>query len=103
MLRNFSKVLEELLKDQPSDVRLNNVLGILETISRELREGNLPLSSLEITKALSKNPDKYTNKNHPHVIVAERLNKINARKFKAGDVISYIICEVKFFIDIIFN
>ncbi|OXU31527.1 hypothetical protein TSAR_014281 [Trichomalopsis sarcophagae] len=87
------KVLEELLKDQPSHIRSKNIFEILETTNRELREGKVPLSSLEITKTLSKDPDKYPNKNHPHVIVAERLNKINARKWKAGDVISYIICK----------
>ncbi|XP_008210457.1 DNA polymerase alpha catalytic subunit-like isoform X2 [Nasonia vitripennis] len=87
------KVLEELLKDQPSHIRSKNIFEILETTNRELREGKLPMSSLEITKKLSKDPDKYPNKNHPHVIVAERLNKINARKWKAGDVVSYIICK----------
>jgi hypothetical protein len=49
-----------------------------------------------LIKQLTRNPEDYNDANHQsHVIVALRNNSDvnNSKKFKSGDVISYVICE----------
>jgi len=45
---------------------------------------------------LTKDPQDYPDKkNLPHVHVAMWINSQGGRKVKAGDTVSYIICQVK--------
>lgn len=60
-------------------------------------ENNVPLVLLAISKTLTKAPQDYPNaKALPHVAIAQRLNK-QSIKFRQGDTISYVVCEVCFF------
>lgn len=87
--------MDQLLSDQPSESRLQKIFEILQTFGNNMREGKIPLSQLVITKQLSKNPNEYPNdKSLSHVIVALRLNESGGRKWKAGDTVPYIICDV---------
>ncbi|OXU28104.1 hypothetical protein TSAR_015372 [Trichomalopsis sarcophagae] len=89
-----NQILDQLLSDQSSESRVGKIFDILQQVSNNLREGNLPLSLLVITKQLSKNPHEYPNdKKLSHVLVALRLNESGGRKWKAGDTVPYIICE----------
>ncbi|XP_011505270.1 PREDICTED: DNA polymerase alpha catalytic subunit [Ceratosolen solmsi marchali] len=89
-----NQILDQLLCDQLNELRLENIFDILKNIGDNLREGKLPLSSLVITKQLSKNPNDYpSDKKLSHVLVALRLNESGSRKWKAGDTVPYIICE----------
>jgi DNA polymerase alpha subunit A len=91
----LSQILDQLLCDESNDLRLENIFDILKNIGDNLRKGKLPLSSLVITKQLSKNPNDYPNdKRLSHVLVALRLNESGGRKWKSGDTVPYIICEV---------
>ncbi|XP_046595770.1 DNA polymerase alpha catalytic subunit [Neodiprion lecontei] len=85
-------VLDQLLCEQPFDARLENIFEILRVVSKSLKEGNVPLSSLVITKQLSKNPSDYPDRKQAHVSVALRLNEKGGRMWKAGDTVPYIIC-----------
>ncbi|XP_012540417.1 DNA polymerase alpha catalytic subunit [Monomorium pharaonis] len=88
------KVLDILLCDQSSETRLEQVVQILQSVAKSVKEGTAPLSSFVITKQLSKNPDAYPDKKQlSHVMVALRLNKAGGRMWKAGDTLPYIICE----------
>jgi DNA polymerase elongation subunit (family B) len=66
----------------------------------ELEQPNgVPLALLAITKQLTKNPEDYPDKKAlPHVQVAIRMNSSMAKKFKQGDTIAYVICEVRCFL-----
>lgn len=86
-------ILDQLLCEQPSETRLEKIINILQNVSKAVREGQVHLSSLVITKQLSKNPNDYPDKKQPHVIVALRLNSQGGRMWKAGDTVPYIICE----------
>ncbi|KAJ8683915.1 hypothetical protein QAD02_019707 [Eretmocerus hayati] len=89
-----NQILDQLLSDQSSEERLGKIFEILTSVGNKLREGKFPLSSLVITKQLSKNPNEYpTDKKLSHVLVALRLNESGGRKWKAGDTVPYIICE----------
>ena len=45
-----------------------------------------------IAENLSKNPHVYKNPNTTHVFVALKLNRGGAKRFKAGDIVRYVIC-----------
>lgn len=68
---------------------------MLHDVAQNVRENQIPLSSLIITKQLSKNPNDYPDTKQTHVQVALRLNKEGGRMWKAGDTIPYIICDVR--------
>ncbi|XP_066584216.1 DNA polymerase alpha catalytic subunit [Prorops nasuta] len=88
------KILDQLLSDQKNDARLEQIFNILQIVAKSVRDNEAPLSSLVITKQLSKNPAEYPDKQKlAHVTVAMRLNKEGGRMWKAGDTVSYIICE----------
>ncbi|XP_058793658.1 DNA polymerase alpha catalytic subunit [Phymastichus coffea] len=88
-----NQVIDQLLSDESSETRINNIFETLQNIGNSLREGKLPLSCLVITKQLSKNPNEYGgDKKQSHVTVALRLNESGGRKWKAGDTVPYIIC-----------
>ncbi|KAI4501335.1 hypothetical protein M0802_003708 [Mischocyttarus mexicanus] len=79
--------------DQSNDTRIEEIFSILQNVSKNVRENTVPLSSLIVTKQLSKNPHEYPDRKQAHVSVALRLNKEGGRMWKVGDTISYIICE----------
>ncbi|XP_024937834.1 DNA polymerase alpha catalytic subunit [Cephus cinctus] len=86
-------ILDQLFYDKSLDMKLESIHEILQNIAKSVREGQVPLSSLVITKQLSKNPEDYPDQKHPHVIVALRLNKKGGRMWKSGDIVPYIICN----------
>ncbi|OAD62291.1 DNA polymerase alpha catalytic subunit, partial [Eufriesea mexicana] len=87
------KILDQLLSDQSGDDRIVQIFAILHDIAQNVRENLVSLSSLVITKQLSKNPNEYPDTKQPHVQVALRLNKEGGRMWKAGDTVPYIICN----------
>lgn len=90
-------VLRQILSDRPIDDKLANIHARLGQLRIELEENKVPLSLLSITKQLTKHPEEYPDKKAlPHVQVAIRMNATMTKKFKQGDTIAYVICEVVF-------
>ncbi|XP_076636493.1 DNA polymerase alpha catalytic subunit isoform X2 [Colletes latitarsis] len=87
------KILDQLLSDQSNENRLEQIFNILQNVAKSVRENQVSLSSLVITKQLSKNPNEYPDTKQAHVQVALRLNKDGGRMWKAGDTVPYIICD----------
>ncbi|KAB0798439.1 hypothetical protein PPYR_09432 [Photinus pyralis] len=86
--------LDNILNDQPYEDRIENIHAHLAKLKEDLDQNKVPLSLLVITKQLTKDPRLYNNHTQfPHVQVALRYNKRGGRVFKAGDIVSYIICE----------
>lgn len=84
------------MSDQDLDDKIANIHAHLRQLKKDLEEEKVPLSLLAITKQLTKNPEDYPDKKAlPHVQVALRLNSTRTKKFKQGDTIAYVICEVK--------
>ena len=91
----FRFVLNEILSDQNLDDKLANIHAHLQKLKVDLEENRVPISLLTITKQLTKNPEDYPDKKAlPHVQVAIRMNSTMTKKFKQGDTIAYVICEV---------
>lgn len=88
------KILDQLLSDQSNDNRLEQIFHLLQNVAKNVRENQVSLSSLVITKQLSKNPHEYPDTKQAHVQVALRLNKEGGRMWKVGDTVPYIICDV---------
>ncbi|XP_033219997.1 DNA polymerase alpha catalytic subunit [Belonocnema kinseyi] len=86
-------ILNQLLCDQPSELRMEKIFTYLQNISKNVKENIVPLSKLVITKQLSKDPKDYPDKKLAHVSVALRLNKEGGRMWKSGDTIPYIVCD----------
>lgn len=90
------KVIGEILSGQPCDTVLTNINKILTETGEKIRNNGFDLGLFEISKQLQRNPEDYNDANHQsHVIVALRhnSNKSNSKRYKSGDVVSYIICE----------
>uniref|UniRef100_A0A0C9QYY0 DNA polymerase n=1 Tax=Fopius arisanus TaxID=64838 RepID=A0A0C9QYY0_9HYME len=85
-------VIDQIFTELPIEEKTAKIREYLEKIATNLRSQSIPLSSLVITKQLSKDPKDYPQKNQPHVAVALRLNKLGGRMWKAGDTVPYIIC-----------
>ncbi|XP_063979720.1 DNA polymerase alpha catalytic subunit [Diachasmimorpha longicaudata] len=85
-------VIDQIFTELSIEEKTAKVREYLEKIAANLRNQSIPLSSLVITKQLSKDPKDYPQKNQPHVAVALRLNKQGGRMWKAGDTVPYIIC-----------
>ena len=89
-------VLSHILSDLPPDERIARIHSHLERVADDLKSGKVPLSLLSITKQLTKNPEEYADpKSQPHVQVAMRFNSRGGKKLRAGDTVSYVICEVR--------
>lgn len=87
--------MNEILSDQNLDDKLANIHAHLQKLKVDLEENRVPISLLTITKQLTKNPEDYPDKKAlPHVQVAIRMNSTMTKKFKQGDTIAYVICEV---------
>lgn len=90
------KVIGEILNGQNCDTVIENINQILKETGEKIKNGSYPLEQFEISKQLQRNPEDYGDANHQaHVIVALRHNKNinNSKKYKTGNVISYLICE----------
>lgn len=60
----------QILSDCSADDRISHIHELLERLSEDLKAGKIPLSSLSITKQLTKEPDDYPDKKSlPHVQV----------------------------------
>ncbi|XP_040194139.1 DNA polymerase alpha catalytic subunit isoform X2 [Rana temporaria] len=87
-------VIGQLLSDQPRDNIVENIQKKLMEIGENVVNGGVPVSQYEINKALTKDPQDYPDKKSlPHVHVALWINSQGGRKVKAGDTISYVICQ----------
>ncbi|XP_057330411.1 DNA polymerase alpha catalytic subunit [Microplitis mediator] len=94
-------ILDILFSDNfTEEIKYNKISSTLEDISYKVYNNKFPLESFIITKQLSKNPNDYQNNNNnnskqqqPHVDIAIRMNKTGGRMWKAGDTISYLICN----------
>ncbi|XP_068086405.1 DNA polymerase alpha catalytic subunit [Anabrus simplex] len=87
-------ILQQILSDQSADDRIENIHAHLMQLREDLEEGRVPLQLLTITKQLTKSVELYADsKSLPHVQVAMRLNSKGGHRFKAGDTVSYVVCE----------
>ncbi|XP_069746281.1 DNA polymerase alpha catalytic subunit isoform X2 [Narcine bancroftii] len=87
-------VISQILSDQMRDTILENIQKKLTEIQESVINNSIPLKCFEINKALTKDPQDYPDKKSlPHVHVAMWINSQGGRKMKAGDTISYIICQ----------
>lgn len=87
-------VLNLLLSDKDEEESLNSIYDLLEDISTNLIENNIPLDQFKINTRLGKNPEEYGNggKNMPAVQAAMRLKK-DGRQVRQGTVITFVIVE----------
>ncbi|NXF16602.1 DPOLA polymerase, partial [Rhodinocichla rosea] len=87
-------VIGQILSDQPRDIIVENIQRRLIEIGENVVSGQIPANQFEINKALTKDPQDYPDKKAlPHVHVAMWINSHGGRKVKAGDTVSYIICQ----------
>lgn len=87
-------VLGQILSDQNRDTILENIQQHLIEVGEKVASGSIPVNMFEIHKALTKDPQDYPDKKSlPHVHVALWINSQSGRKVKAGDTISYVICQ----------
>ncbi|XP_036083086.1 DNA polymerase alpha catalytic subunit isoform X2 [Rousettus aegyptiacus] len=87
-------VIGQILSDQSRDTIVENIQKRLIEIGENVLNGSVPVSQFEINKALTKDPQDYPDKKIlPHVHVALWINSQGGRKVKAGDTVSYIICQ----------
>ncbi|XP_063099015.1 DNA polymerase alpha catalytic subunit isoform X3 [Cavia porcellus] len=87
-------VIGQILSDQNRDTIVENIQKRLIEIGENVLNGSVPVSQFEINKALTKDPQDYPDKKSlPHVHVALWINSQAGRKVKAGDTVSYVICQ----------
>ncbi|XP_056414766.1 DNA polymerase alpha catalytic subunit [Hyla sarda] len=87
-------VISQILSDQPRDTIVENIQKKLMEIGENVINGSIPISQYEINKALTKDPQDYPDKKSlPHVHVALWINSQGGKKMKAGDTVSYVICQ----------
>ncbi|XP_032142053.1 DNA polymerase alpha catalytic subunit isoform X3 [Sapajus apella] len=87
-------VIGQILSDQSRDTIVENIQKRLIEIGENVLNGSVPVSQFEINKALTKDPQDYPDKKSlPHVHVALWINSQGGRKVKAGDTVSYVICQ----------
>uniref|UniRef100_A0A8B9F9U7 DNA polymerase n=1 Tax=Amazona collaria TaxID=241587 RepID=A0A8B9F9U7_9PSIT len=87
-------IIGQILSDQSRDIIVENIQRRLIEIRENVTNGQIPVNQFEINKALTKDPQDYPDKKSlPHVHVAMWINSQGGRKVKAGDTVSYIICQ----------
>ncbi|XP_061211120.1 DNA polymerase alpha catalytic subunit isoform X4 [Neopsephotus bourkii] len=87
-------IIGQILSDQSRDIIVENIQRRLIEIGEKVTNGRIPVNQFEINKALTKDPQDYPDrKSLPHVHVAMWINSQGGRKVKAGDTVSYIICQ----------
>lgn len=78
------------------DERVETIRVQLEKVAADLKSNAVPIPLLAITKQLAKNPEDYPDRKAlPHLQVAMRINSRGGKKLKAGDTVSYVICDVR--------
>ncbi|XP_026530756.1 DNA polymerase alpha catalytic subunit [Notechis scutatus] len=87
-------IIGQILSDQSRDVIVENIQRRLIEIGENVTNNLIPVKQYEINKALTKDPQDYPDKKSlPHVHVALWMNSQEGRKLKAGDTVSYVICQ----------
>ncbi|KAL2085873.1 hypothetical protein ACEWY4_019193 [Coilia grayii] len=87
-------VIGQILSDQSRDSIVENIQRHLIEVGEKVASGSVPLNMFEIHKALTKDPQDYPDKKSlPHVHVALWINSQGGKKVKAGDTVSYVICQ----------
>ncbi|KAM4605996.1 DNA polymerase alpha catalytic subunit [Polymixia lowei] len=87
-------VIGQILSDQNRDAIVENIQRHLVEVGEKVASGAVPLNQYEIHKALTKDPQDYPDKKSlPHVHVALWINSQGGRRVKAGDTVSYVICQ----------
>ncbi|XP_063063465.1 DNA polymerase alpha catalytic subunit [Engraulis encrasicolus] len=87
-------VIGQILSDQSRDSIVENIQRHLIEVGEKVASGNIPLNMFQIHKALTKDPQDYPDKKSlPHVHVALWINSQGGKKVKAGDTVSYVICQ----------
>lgn len=87
-------VIGQILSDQSRDAIVENIQRHLVEVGEKVASGDVPLSQFQIHKALTKDPQDYPDKKSlPHVHVALWINTQEGRRVKAGDTVSYVICQ----------
>uniref|UniRef100_A0A5F8GFC4 DNA polymerase n=1 Tax=Monodelphis domestica TaxID=13616 RepID=A0A5F8GFC4_MONDO len=87
-------VIGQILSDQNRDTIVDNIQKRLIEIGENVTNGSVPISKFEINKALTKDPQDYPDKKSlPHVHVAIWINSHGGKKVKAGDTVSYVVCQ----------
>ncbi|XP_044297740.1 DNA polymerase alpha catalytic subunit isoform X2 [Varanus komodoensis] len=87
-------IISQILSDQSRDVIVENIQAKLIQIGENVANGCVPIKQFEINKALTKDPQDYPDKKSlPHVHVALWINSQEGKKMKAGDTVSYVICQ----------
>lgn len=85
--------LDALLSDVPLEDRIDTIHAQLELCQKNFHDNIIPLALLTINKQLTKQLNEYSNNNAlPHVQVASRMNATRNKRYKKGDMVSYIIC-----------
>ncbi|KAA0704573.1 DNA polymerase alpha catalytic subunit [Triplophysa tibetana] len=87
-------VIGQILSDQSRDTIVENIQKHLIEVGEKVASGSIPLNMFEINKGLTKDPQDYPDKKSlPHVHVALWINSQGGKKVKAGDTVSYVICQ----------
>ncbi|XP_074070326.1 DNA polymerase alpha catalytic subunit isoform X2 [Macrotis lagotis] len=87
-------VIGQILSDQNRDTIVDSIQKRLIEIGENVINGSIPISQFEINKALTKDPQDYPDKKSlPHVHVAIWINSHGGKKVKAGDTVSYVVCQ----------
>ncbi|CAM4722751.1 unnamed protein product [Leuciscus chuanchicus] len=87
-------VIGQILSDQNRDTIVENIQKHLIEVGEKVANSNIPLNMFEIHKSLTKEPQDYPDKKSlPHVHVALWINSQGGKKVKAGDTVSYVICQ----------
>lgn len=87
-------VIGQILSDQSRDTIVENIQKHLIEVGEKVASGAVALDMFEIHKALTKDPQDYPDKKSlPHVHVALWINSQGGKKVKAGDTVSYVICQ----------
>ena len=90
------KIISQILSGFNCDQVIQNINNILCETAESISKHQIEVSLFEINKQLNRNPEEYNETNHQsHVLVASRFNRdsSNNKKYRAGDVVSYIICD----------
>ncbi|XP_070173652.1 DNA polymerase alpha catalytic subunit-like [Littorina saxatilis] len=87
-------VVIQILSGEVRETVVENIHTKLQEVGEKVRNNELPVELYHITKQLTKNPEDYPDKkNQSHVQVALRLNSKGGKKIRAGDAVSYVICQ----------
>lgn len=86
-------VLDRILSDASREEVVDKILGHLEEVREDIKNGKIPLGRFAITKGLTKHPNDYPDaKSQPHVMVAKRM-LAQDDPVRVGMHIPYIVCE----------